>query len=514
MKLSQKTFYLTKGVMRETKILLVKLDRLITFFANDPTAKLLRSPNAAHIVYFLNLQFKVETNLVLPQSEIQEQLSSFLEEIHVSAPTVLTDRPDTYLTKWSTGDTRWLKRSFDSQVSEAVYQLTPHSEDVLKFLSELLDRSLGFIGTESRLTRIIETLTDIVVRGSDDPQRRMAFLQIEKTRIENEIEALELGQEIKTHSPTAIRERFADAVSDLLSLQGDFSAVEESFKSITRDVQRRQNEQAAGRGELLGFALQSEDELNDGDQGSSFNAFVKLLLSQSQQDELEKMIGQLDQIEELAALQDGKNRLRGMIGNLSAAAEKVQRTTRRLSATLRRLLDTNSSSARMHLANVLRQIQAEAVRVALAPPELGLELITDPDINHFLDRPLWSAPVKFESVELTDEIPDEDDRLQAFRELAQLQRLDWQAMRDNIQTMQNNHDTFSLQQLVEKHPPTAGSIEVLGYIQLAHDGGHQIDSTDSQWIAFDDSNCPSGVAKLEIPKVVFERSHAGQVQPL
>ena len=238
----------------------MKLDRLISFFANDPAAKLLRSPNAAHIVYFLNLQFKIQTNLILPQSEIQEQLGNFLEDVHATEPTVMTDRPEAYLTKWCTGDTRWLKRNFDSQVAEPVYQLTPHCEDVLKFLTEVLDRSLGFIGTESRLTRIIETLSDIVVRGSDDPLRRMAFLQIEKTRIENEIAALESGKAVKTHSPTAIRERFADVVSDLISLQGDFRAVEESFKSITRDVQKRQNEKRANA--VTSWVLPSRQKTN------------------------------------------------------------------------------------------------------------------------------------------------------------------------------------------------------------------------------------------------------------
>ena len=62
-----------------------------------------------------------------------------------------------------------LRRYFDADHSESVYELTPHSEDVLTFLTEVLDRNLNFIGTESRLSRIIATLSDIVVRGSADP---------------------------------------------------------------------------------------------------------------------------------------------------------------------------------------------------------------------------------------------------------------------------------------------------------------------------------------------------------
>src|SRR4029078_4445639 len=157
---------------------------------------------------------------------------------------------------------------------------------------------------------------DIVVRGSADPDRRLRFLRSERGRIDPEIASIDAGNTVETHSPTVIRERFADAVSDLISLQGDFRAVEESFKSITRNVQKRHAEALDSRGEILGFALDAEDELKDQDQGVSFQAFVRLILSQSQQDNLDGMIAQLDEITDLAEQLDGKQRMRGMIGGL------------------------------------------------------------------------------------------------------------------------------------------------------------------------------------------------------
>ena len=57
------------------------------------------------------------------------------------------------------------------------------------------------------------------------------------------------------------------------------SAVEESFKSITRHVQKRQAESLHSRGDILGFALDAEDKLKDQDQGTSFQAFVRLILT-------------------------------------------------------------------------------------------------------------------------------------------------------------------------------------------------------------------------------------------
>ena len=481
----------------------MKLERLILFFSSDPSAKLLKADSAPYVIYFLNQTYKVESNLSLPQSDLQSRLTRFLENLHETEPDVLCDVAQNYLTKWSTGDTRWLRRNFDSQFDEPVYELTPHTEDVFKFLMEALDRSLGFVGTESRLTRIIETLSDIVVRGSSDPVRRLDFLENEKARIENEIKSIQLGHKVETHSPTALRERFSDVVSDLISLQGDFRAVEESFKTITRDVQKRQNESGDERGSILGFALEAEDELNDGDQGTSFRAFVRLLLSQNQQDELDSMIRQLDDIGELANQLDGKQRIKRMIASLSAEAEKVQRTTRRLSSTLRRLLDQRTNSSRMHLANVLRKIQAGAVRASDNPPNIGIELPGDVSISNFMDRPMWTAPVQFETSEISSAEPDDDERMLAFRQLAELQRLDWDSMRTNIHEMRELLPEFTLGQLVEQFPIESGAVEALGYIQLAHDAGFEVDDTSTEVIHVCSSDDDQGTF-IEIPLVHFQ----------
>jgi len=478
----------------------VKLDRLLTFFLTNPSAKLLRATHAPHIVYFLNQHFKVEGNLATLHAELRHRLNQYLEGLHTSEPEVLRERAEVYLTQWSTGDTRWLRRYFDSQHAEPVYQLTPHTEAVLKFLTESLEQTLGFVGTESRLTRIIDTLTNIVVRGSDDPERRLQHLYSERERIDREIRSIEAGDAVTTHTPTAIRERFADVVSDLVSLQGDFRAVEDSFKEITRDVRRQQTESTDSRGEILGFALDAEDRLKEEDQGASFTAFVHLILSQTQQAELERIILQLDEIEELAAQGEGKARVKGMIDHLSAEAEKVLHTTRRLSSTLRRLLDTRSSASRVRLASVLREIQAAAVRRAENPPEVGINVQTELDLFNPFSRTFWQSPVEFDDMDLANDQPDEDDRMIAFRMLAEMQRLDWGSMRSNIGSLVRSEAQVSLPDLLAAHPPQSGSIEVLGYIQIAHDDGHRVDDEQMDVVNVNGADNPQW---LEIPRVVF-----------
>lgn len=481
----------------------MKLDQLISFFSTNPSAKLLGSPHSPYVIYFLHRHFKTGANLATPQSEISGKLKQFLESVHETDPDRLQQSAETYLTNWSTGDTRWLSRYFDSRNAESVYQLTPQTEDVLKFLTDVLERTIGFVGTESRLTRIIETLSDIVVRGSDDPERRLEYLKAEQKRIEEEIRSIEAGDAVTTHSPTAIRERFNDVVSDLVSLQGDFRAVEESFKAITRDVQKQQVESSDSRSEILGFALDAEDRLKEDDQGASFQAFVRLILSQSQQDELERIIRQLDEIAELAMQVDGRHRIKGMIKSLSAEAEKVSRTTRRLSSTLRRLLDSRTSTTRMRLAQVLRQIQTQVARTAENPPDIGMDVYTELELLNVSQRTFWDSPIQFAEVDIKTDEPDEDDRLIAFRRLAAMQRLDWASMRGNISAVLRDADAVTLPQLLDAHPQESGTIEVLGYIQLAHDEGHEVDESQTEVVLISDSDTGGDPRPYEIPRVVF-----------
>ena len=480
----------------------MKLERLISFFAASPSAKLLRSTHAPYVIYFLNQHFKEGGNLASQQATLLQRLTQFLDDLHETEPDVLREAPETYLTNWSTGDTRWLRRYIDAH-GELTYQLTPHTEDVLKFLSQVLDQKFGFVGTESRLSRIIETLSDIVVRGSSDPNRRLEYLYAERTRIAHEIQTIEAGGEVTTHSPTAIRERFADAVSDLISLQGDFRAVEESFKNITRDVQRQQAEATDPRGSILGYALDAEDRLKQEDQGASFQAFVRLILSQHRQEQLERLIAQLDQIVHLAEHVDGKKRLQGMIGSLSAEAEKVLSTTRRLSSSLRRLLDSRASASRQRLATVLREIQVLAARQAECPSPTGVEVDVELDLLNVAQRTFWEAPIQFQAVPLSLQAPSDDERLLAFRELAEMRRLDWERMRSNIDASLRQQGQITLPDLLRLHPPHSGSLEVVGYMQIAHDDGHEVDHRIVDVITIDAAENDGTPQQFQIPRVVF-----------
>ncbi|WP_164101156.1 DUF3375 family protein [Candidatus Laterigemmans baculatus] len=496
----------------------MQLERLVEYFEKSPAIRLFRSPQAPYVIDFLHQRFKASNSIVAVHSELVAELAAYQEELHqrdVDEPRdrahrerALRDRPETYLTAWSTGPTRWLRRFLEAGQSEASYELTPESEAVLKFLGEVLDRErLGFVGTESRLRRIIQTLSDLVVRGSDDRERRLEYLRSERERIDSEIRSIETDGVVATYSPTAIRERFAEAVQDLSQLQGDFRAVEESFKRLTRDVQKRQSDAERTRGEILGYALDAEEELRAEDQGVSFDEFVRLVLSPKKQEELERVIAELAELSELADQDEGLRRIRGMIPSLLAEAQKVLRTTQRLSVTLRRLLDSRTVAGRKRLGEVLGEIRTLATRMAEAPPRDAVSLAIESELRlgNVAERGFWTPPVEFHAPELADHAPDEDERFAAFRQLAGMRRLDWTGMRRSLSRLLADRASASLGELLDAHPPQ-GVIEVLGYMQIAHEDGHRVDPQHTETIRIPrpatSDHEPPWLA-IDVPRVTF-----------
>src|SRR5579862_9720960 len=124
------------------------LSKLLVYFETSPALRLLRSPNAEFIIDFLDRQFKQPGRTPIPHSDLLAALVAYQEELQESHPDKLLAKADGYLTDWCSRDSRWLQRFLKTGVNEPLYQLTPHTEDVFVFIDRVLDKDLGFVGTE------------------------------------------------------------------------------------------------------------------------------------------------------------------------------------------------------------------------------------------------------------------------------------------------------------------------------------------------------------------------------
>jgi hypothetical protein len=376
---------------------------------------------------------------------------------------------------------------------------------VFAFLDRTLDQDLGFVATESRLHLVIQLLDELVVGASGDPAVHLDHLREEQERVSQQIAHIEREGLVARYHPARIRERFATAVSLLKQLQGDFRAVEERFREITQQVQQRQIRAFESRGGILGEALDAEDQLKREDQGISFFEFLRFIHSPTQQERLRIIIQQLVRIRELADQAEGIEAVRRMVPSLLAEAEKVTHTTRRLSSTLRRLLDTRAQRERLRVAELLREIQGLAASLADQPPadRVGMEVDTGIDISSPLARTFWAEPARFESIDLTEHVADGDERLDAFRQLARLHRIDWRTLRSRVRDAVTLTGRATLSEVLTANPPQSGLIDVLGYLQIASDDGHLISREAVEEIVVPPAGGDARPLLVTVPLVTF-----------
>lgn len=488
----------------------MQLSKLLVYFETSHALKLLRSPNAPFIVDFLQQTFKTAGRIARPHSELLVALSAYQTELASAYPQRLVSKAESYLADWCAPETAWLHRSLQADQDEPVYQLTADTEDVLGFLEQVLHHELNFVGTESRLQTVIHTLSDLAIGSTDDASARLTQLQAERKRIDDEIAGIQAKGRANAYRPAQIRERFSLAVSLLKQLQGDFRAVEESFRKITQEVQQRQVAGNDRRGDILQYALDAEDALKQQDQGVSFYEFVRLVLSPAEMDRLEELIQAVRHLPALDAHPEGLETVRNTVTLLQAEAEQVMRTNQRLSATLRRLLDTRTHHERQRVSQVLQEIRAIGVSLSAAPPtdDFEWEIEVDLQLENPFRREFWKAPARFEHVDLSDFEADDDDRRAAFARLANLQRLDWQQLRERIHRWSKRSAVPTLGNLLSKHPPETGIIEIVGYLQIACDDGHIIDSDETEEIYVPADRDHESAVIVTVPRVIFEHEHA------
>lgn len=488
---------------------IMKRETLRALFESSPSVKLLRSEFAPWILDFLEVAFKSRESIAIPQSELRVLLSNYLNELHRIAPEIMLGPAERYLTQWT--EAGWLKRFIDANSSTPLYQLTPSSEEAMHFADSALARRQSIVSTESRLRLVIETLEDVVRGASQDPQRRLDYLLAQRRQIDQEIAALQSGKSVQSYTASQIRERFQTAVELLRGLQSDFRAVEERFQSIAREVQSLNASNSSSRGSILGFALDAEDFLKQQDEGISFFAFVKFLFSPTQQQALRKNIEELQNLAALADQHESLARVRRMVPVLLAEADKVMRTTARLSATLRKLLDGRAAEHRQRLANVLRDIRQSALQLRTSPPEhLTLEIDAELNLVSPLARPFWTRQESFDTSILTPFVTSNEQAQAIATAFSKLQRLDYRVMRRRISDATCDGNQVPLLNLLLTPGISTDMVELLGYIQIAHDDGHIIDSTQCDQITLGESESRSHPIRVQIPRVTFipKSSHA------
>ena len=112
-----------------------------------------------------------------------------------------------------------------------------------------------------------------------DHVSRIGDLERQKKEIDKEIERINGQGMVKHYEDYQIKTRLDDVYRLTNELVGDFKEVEDNSREITKNIYEKQAENSYTKGNLLGYAFASVDNLKQSDQGKSFLSFWHFLLN-------------------------------------------------------------------------------------------------------------------------------------------------------------------------------------------------------------------------------------------
>jgi len=427
-----------------------------------PTIRLLNADNSPLIISFLYQAFKQNNKITIPNDELVSNLNDTIYSLrNTYGDDLYPDSAQNYLDAWA--NEVYLRKYYPPDSDEPCFELTHQTEKALEWINELENRE--FVGTESRLIKIIEMLKEIAYRNSDDKTIRLADLERKRSEIEEEINKINSGILDKL-SNTQIKERYFDIYDTSNKLLSDFKQIEYNFRQLDQEVRKKQITSDVQKGELLKNIFSSQDILLDSDQGRSFQAFWELLMSQNKQDELDKLI---ELIVHLPEIQDIKrdDTLDGLKNYLIEAGYRVNNTNHILIEQLRKYLDDRIYLENKRIIELIKEIKSIAVEIKNNPPS-NKDIISIPgrsQIEMIMERPLWDVSV---SPELRKaDLEEGSSTLVDTQQLYTQFDINREELSKRIDELLAITSQFTLKTLIEKYPVERGLAEILMYVDIA-----------------------------------------------
>jgi Protein of unknown function (DUF3375) len=471
-------------------------EKALSFYRNDKTLQLLRAEHFPLLVGFFHLAFKQQDKISYVQSELQSILGDYIYALQHQGIGDYNKSSLDYLQKWA--EQGYLRRYYE-RADEPVYELSPATENALKWLEDLNKQQ--FVGTHSRLIQFFHLLQQIV-NTTSGPYERIQQLQEERNKIDKEIEQIRQGNFVKP-SNTQVKENYFLAEETARRLLSDFRQVEENFREL--DTQTRQTiiKSNLAKADLLDNVFQQQDFLWNTDQGKSFRAFWEFLMSEQMQQELEVLLDKINNIP--AILEIKKEQTVDRIKtNLVDAGDKVNRSNDGLIEQLRKFVEQKNLSESRHILQSIEQIESLLLenKEVIDPQVSWMEIDGLFKPSFTMDRPLFNPPVKvtFDNTGIEDGLAEADTDV-----LFEQFYVDIEVLRNNVKSLLRNRSQIALSELLTHYQPTKGVAEVLGYMQIAtNEGKHFVNRDQLEYLIIENKDSGS-TYRMQTPVIIFNR---------
>lgn len=425
--------------------------------------KLLAAVNAPVTLALLNTHL-LEKDRRLPSSILHERINRELEQLRAQGED-LPQTAQSYISQWLVAG--FLERSYESQASEEIYELTAAAAQAIRFIQGLSGKRI--VATESRLSMVIQQLVQLAEQTEPDPELRIENLLNERKRIDEEIEAIR-GGKFETLADDRALERTRELVALADELASDFLQVRTSFQQLNRKLRESIMESEGSRGDVLESLFAGVDVIAESDEGRTFKAFWRLLTDPEQSMELEVALDQVVSRDFAKQLDRHERRfLFQLTGILLERGGDVHEVLHHFARGLKQFVQSREYQEQRRINKLLKQAQRKALEIkeqVMLVKEIGYTLnltssrLTSLSQLHLRDPSLDEVD---SNIQLAEEA---EISLESISELVAQSEIDFRTLKHNIKTLLEKHKQVSIAEILESYPAEQGLGSVVGYVSL------------------------------------------------
>lgn len=483
--------------------------KILEILNTSPSVELLRLRNREMIIEFLINTFSNE-QVSISTENIHNQLADFLEykqvendeESEINAFDTYEEKAKKYIFNWTN---KGFLANYPDEHGEVFYELSANSSKAMDWLASLEKEE--FIGTESKFNNIFNQLKELVEFTNENAEKRIELLEEKKLEIEQQIQRIKIGEDVKVFEEFEIVPRFNQLNQSAKELLSDFKEVEDNFKEITKSIYQKHADGSLTKSDILEFTFDALEALKESQQGKSFYAFWSFILNPELQNRWESLTRELYKTLEEKSIPVNDPFLKGMKKHLHGSGQKVYKANDKMAEKLSRIIRESESSKSEATKSIIQEIKRQLVEISKTKkkikPDISFELETEIEINILFERKLTIEQKGEISYTDKPQIANEDiTSSNHLNKLFSQSNIDKELLRKRIKKILKEKSQTTLLDLVENYGGLEkGLPELFGYIGIVKEFKHSISLEKTQNVVFDVEN----KKQIKIPEIILTK---------
>lgn len=487
--------------------------------SSDIGINLLRSRAATVVVPFLFENFKVKIRQQIDGAELEDRLVDYIQN-HINAESELEEELDAeeneiiqnldnkkrakkYIDSWCSPQKKYLRRIVTNR--GVVLLLDPAVDRMFSWLEKCQETQT--VGAESRFNNILTQLRDLNQKTNQDTASRIADLEKQKKEIENEIAKIkETGVVSNTYDKYQIQERLSVITQSSKDLLGDFNQIRTNFQTVINDIYNRQSEKQSSRGDILGYTLDTNDDLRKSPQGRSFTSFWNFI-SADTENEINNLVDSIMTKAHERGLEWNDRFLFNLSKYFFDSGNQIVAQNRLLTSRINKMLSFRESGDASKIREITKEIKDNMliynISIKESPTHLEpieMEIETRPNLSFPQARiPVFPEfDLSFGKIDTYDTQTIDKD---AIENLVSQFHIDTKQLEENLEIFfKKKNGQFSLGEFILEKPITHGLSEIVAYYGISGKIKTSIDESKYEEISFTKQN---KTFIVKVPRIVF-----------